>query len=348
MRTSSSITGATLLYFFLLVGLASAEEIKVNPGQSIQAAIDSANPGDQITVIKGTYAEQLIITKNRIQLVGQNGAILTPPDSFVTNGCTGLAGDNTQAGICVIGSNVQLGDVENREHRKFISVGTFVENVLVKGLEIHGFDGLDIAIVGAKNAEVRENTVLDGTHYGILTIGSKNTIITRNTVDSSSRNFIGICMDDQSDVSVTQNVISDYKVGLCVQTNNADVGHNKVNNCCVGIYVDPLIDSAHVTHNHIVGTKDQSCLTFGLIAGIIIDGAVNSDVQHNDISGVSDSGVHFTPAIWIFDFSGPVASGNTIDFNTMSNNDYNVLNFSTGKNEIEHNTCTDPSNNCNF
>jgi hypothetical protein len=105
--------------------------------------------------------------------------------------------------------------------------------------------------------------------------------------------------------------------------------------------------------NEIVGTKDQSCLqTLGIIAGVILDGAVNTDLQHNDISGVSDSGVpdtdYVAPAIWIYDFSGPVASGNKVDYNKMSDNDYNVLNSSAGSNEIKHNKCNDPSSNCNF
>ncbi|KAH8891179.1 pectin lyase-like protein [Thozetella sp. PMI_491] len=351
MRTPGILGQPALLCLFLLAGAINSKEIKVKPGQRIQDAINGASSGDQITVAKGNYTEQLVINKSGIQLVGQDGATLTPPSPLVANGCTGMAGNNTQAGICIIGTNVMLGNVKNNEHREFISVGSLVENVLVKGFGVHGFDGLNIAIVGAKNAEVRENTVLDGTHYGILTVGSKNTIITRNTVNSVSRNFIGICMDDQSDVSVTSNSISDYMVGLCVQTNKAVVSHNKVNNCCVGAYVDPGIDSAHVTHNSIVGTKDASCLlSFGLIVGIVIDGASNTDVQHNDITGVSDSGTpdYPAPAIWLYDYSGPVATGSIVDFNTLSGNDFNILNLSAGKNEIKHNTCTGPSDNCNF
>ncbi len=346
MKAPSALARATLVCSSLLAGLASAAETKVKPGQSIQVAINNANPGDTVTVAKGTYHEQLLIAQKGIQLVGQAGAVLKPPPAPATNGCSGLAGDGTQAGICVLGSNVQLGDVENGEHRTFLSVGTPVADVLVKGLTVQGFTGLNIAVVGAQNAVVRENTVLDGTHYGILTVGSVNTLITRNTVDSAARSFIGICMDDQSDVQVTVNSITDYSVGLCVQTNKAVVSHNTVVNCCVGVYVDPAIDGAHVTQNHIAATQDPACVApggLGLSAGVIIDSATNTDVQHNDISGQGDG----WPAILILDTSA-VASGSVVDFNSLSNNDYNIYLATSGTQEIKHNTCVNPATNCNY
>jgi pectin methylesterase-like acyl-CoA thioesterase len=56
----------------------------VRPGQSIQAAIDMANPGDRILVPPGTYAEQLTIDKDGIDLIGL-GATLVPPASAAHN-----------------------------------------------------------------------------------------------------------------------------------------------------------------------------------------------------------------------------------------------------------------------
>jgi hypothetical protein len=349
-------SSALLSSALLLSGLASAKDIKVKPGQTIQSVIDGASPGDRITVPKGTYAEQLTITKNGIQLIGQNGAILVPGTSVV-NGCTGLVGAGLNAGICVYGPGVQLtDDVVNDEHRKVVnSITTYVENVVIKGFEIHGFDGLNIAIVGAKNTVVRENTLWNGVRYGALTVGSKGTTITRNTVKADDLFFIGICMDDKSDVSVTQNVVSDYKIGLCVQTNGADVGHNQVSNCCVGAFVDPLVEKASLTHNKISGLIDPArCAAEFFITGIALQGTINANLQHNDITGVTDgghpTGLGIVPAIGIFDdFEGHVATGSTIDFNNLTNNAANIfLGFTSGKHEVKHNTCFNPSNFCNL
>ncbi|CRK15197.1 hypothetical protein BN1708_017356, partial [Verticillium longisporum] len=155
-----------------------------------------------------------------IRLIGDK-AILRPPVTAPKkpNGCVGLAGDGTAAGICIIGPKVKLDPFPGQEHRKVASVDKAVRDVRVEGFEVRDFQGLNIAIVGAKNTEVKHNTVVDGTAYGILTVGSVATRITGNKVSSSSLLFIGICMDDKSDVAVTKNTISDYGIGLCVQTN---------------------------------------------------------------------------------------------------------------------------------
>ena len=52
--------------------------VVVNPGESIQAAIDAADQHTTIVVRPGTYAENLLITTDRITLIGQ-GATLVPP-----------------------------------------------------------------------------------------------------------------------------------------------------------------------------------------------------------------------------------------------------------------------------
>jgi len=339
----------------LVSGLAAAKQITVKPGQSIQSAIDGASPGDQITVAKGVYSEQLTINKS-IQLIGQTGATIIPPATFTQNSCTYLAGNkttvgaDTQAGICVTGTNVKFGDF-NGEHRPVSKVGTYVQNVEVKGFEVHGFTGLNIAVVGAKNTLICDNTVRDGTQYGILTVGSQKTVITRNKVDTQALNFIAICMDDKSDVTVTQNEVSAYKVGLCVQTNKAVVTDNTANGCCVGAYIDPGVDAAQVTYNHIVGSTNPDCLTQFLAAGIVLDGASNAEVRHNDISGVTNNNVtvpYSPPAVWFANFGGKDNLANTVDYNTMTNNNYNVLiSSNSGNNEIKHNVCKNPTAHCN-
>ena len=70
----AAITGGTAF-----AGFASAKPNGhvVRPGQSIQKAINAADPGDTI-VVSGVHHEDVVIRKNGITLVGDN-AVLKPP-----------------------------------------------------------------------------------------------------------------------------------------------------------------------------------------------------------------------------------------------------------------------------
>ncbi|RFU26109.1 hypothetical protein B7463_g10233, partial [Scytalidium lignicola] len=337
--------------------------IYVQPGQRIQEAINTASRGDRIVVEAGTYAEQLTIEKGGIALVGL-GAILVPPNPTIRNNCSDLAGNGTEAGICVIGSEVQLAPFVI-EHQKVLSVGELVEDVSITGFQVSNFSGANIAVVGALNAQVTGNRLIDGKQYGFLTAGSVNTQVTNNTVLSSTKlGFIGICMDNFSGVRVSNNHISVYDIALCVQTSGADVQHNDVNDNCIGIFVDPSINGAKVHHNHISSTNPRcrqlpSDINFGTF-GIILDGAVNSDVRANLIEGQTKDGLAVGLAIVDDPCSPPeislscsllrtkaVASGNVVIQNTLRNNDLDLLVNTNGTgNVIANNKCSTPKELC--
>jgi parallel beta-helix repeat protein len=338
-----------------LAGPASAQggTIHVRAGQPIQAAIHTAHPGDRILVEAGTYAEQLTIEKDGIALVGL-GAILVPPAAPGHNKCSGLAGNGTQAGICVMGSDVHLAPFQF-DHRKVLSVGRPVEDVLITGFQVRGFSGENIAVVGAKDALVTGNRLINGGQYGILTAGSNNTRVTGNTVVSSTKlRYIGTCMDDVAGVQVLNNHISGYDIAFCIQTSGADVRHNDISDSCIGAFVDPGIDGVKIRQNHISATNPRCAKDFQYGAyGIILDGAVNSEVRYNLIEGQTDGGLpgQVAAGLAIVDdrTTDPVAvaSGNVVTQNTLLNNDLGLLVNTTGTgNVIAHNKCSTPKELC--
>src|SRR5256714_15363901 len=75
---SFAMGGIALAVLFGFALPATAATRTVHSGQSIQAAIDAASPGDTIFVRPGTYHENLSITKDRITIIGF-GATLEPP-----------------------------------------------------------------------------------------------------------------------------------------------------------------------------------------------------------------------------------------------------------------------------
>ena len=62
------------------IGSAQAANKVVGPGESIQKAINAADPGDTI-VVRGVHREDVLIGKNGIKLRGDDAVIEAPPKS---------------------------------------------------------------------------------------------------------------------------------------------------------------------------------------------------------------------------------------------------------------------------
>jgi nitrous oxidase accessory protein NosD len=316
----------------------------VHQGESIQEALDAARPGDRVDVRSGTYAEQLTIAKDRIELVG-HGARLVEPAAATDNTCSGLAGPDTEAGICVTGRGVTLADFVV-EHREVLDVRDPVSDVSISGFEVRGFSGPDIALVGARNARVSRNLLVDGARYGVITDGSRNSRIVANTVvGESALQFIGICMDDVTPPLISGNRVTGYDVGLCIQTQGAEVRDNDVSNGCIGAYIDPGI-GAHVHDNHI-GATNPVCpdlAQYG-IHGIILDTAVGSTVTHNSIDHQTADGIRLVDA----GPTGPFASHNLVARNVITGGHPDLYVHTAGSgNVVVRNRCTtsDPDGLC--
>ena len=63
MKNRRRYLAALAVAFILLTSMVDAVTIDVTPGQSIQAAINRANPGDTVFVQSGVYRESLNITR---------------------------------------------------------------------------------------------------------------------------------------------------------------------------------------------------------------------------------------------------------------------------------------------
>jgi hypothetical protein len=141
------ITGMIMLCCLLFIGQAYSQTI-VNPGSSIQAAVNSATPGTTIRVTAGTYTEKVLFSSksgtsgNYITLKADAGVVLTG---------TGLSPSGRQGLITITNSSYVR--IEGFEIKDFITSGGNTPcGILVQG------SGTKVQIVNNKIHNIRNNS----------------------------------------------------------------------------------------------------------------------------------------------------------------------------------------------
>src|SRR5688572_8985307 len=159
------------------IGSAGAQSSVVGPGESIQKAINAADPGDTI-VVRGVHREDVVIRKNGIKLRGDDAVIEAPTRAKADSPCSKTFGPEA---ICVLGDeNIKTGKLE----------GQRVSDVSVSGFTIRGFkikgkgdsSAFVIDVTAARNTTVVGNRLTGNVASGIVASGSVNTTIAKNHV----------------------------------------------------------------------------------------------------------------------------------------------------------------------
>src|SRR5215213_3163511 len=300
------------------VGSAAADSSVVGPGESIQKAINAADPGDTI-VVKGVHREDVAIRKDGIKLRGEDAVIEAPPKSEADSRCSRIFG--SPEGICV------LGEVDTNNGTV---TGPRVSDVTISGFTIRGFTkGPSIDLLGTRDATATKNRVLVGSGPIDVDLSVGNKIISNvvrdpvggginlqkdrdvtvagNDVQGSDENAFS--MQKDTNVTVEGNDFTDNNLGMVVNrsTGTRILSNDVSRTDLVGIYVfgpKKQSNNAKIVGNHISGGA----------WGIFVEGSHGGSFTGNQ--------VHDNCAGMFFEAFGPTGEfevkGNTVKNNTRS------------------------------
>ncbi|HEX3393290.1 MAG TPA: right-handed parallel beta-helix repeat-containing protein [Acidimicrobiales bacterium] len=204
LRSSIVITMALALVAALdLMGApaALAATVNVGPGQSIQAAINAASPGDTIVVAPGTYRENLVIHTDNITLQGTpGGTVLAPPGAAKAahNAC--FVSATNFDGICL----------------------AQVSGVTVSGFTVRGFPGIGIHSFNSDHLRIDNNRLNNNGLDGIADyVGSQN-LISNNQASGSSEAGILVANSIKGGITVDGNTTTNNGAGIYMRDDARD------------------------------------------------------------------------------------------------------------------------------
>jgi hypothetical protein len=152
----------------------------INPGDSIQAAVELAKPGDTIQVMPGRYSETVYIDKDDIHLMG----------------------------IIIDGNRATLDGLKTLNDAILYSGN----DIVVENFKIIDYKGNGIMSQAGNNFEIRNNIIVDTGIYGIFPQLGKNGLIEHNVVSGIADAAIYVGMSDN--IHVAYNEVFDSVAGI--------------------------------------------------------------------------------------------------------------------------------------
>ena len=280
---------------------AEAKTIHVHRGQSIQAAVDRAKPGDRILVGPGVYREEgkpcpaisaqtcaVAIQKNGIKLIGQ-GSKRHPVVLRARHGQgAGIeVARESRSGEC-------LSDASQRLHGS-----------LIRGLTVRGFDDFGVFLLCVDHWRITRVRAIDNGEYG--TFPSHTTIGRLDHSFASGANDTGHYIGQSSHARVDHNVAKDNVSGFELENSSRiRADHNLASGNTGGIlsFTLPNLDvksnsDNRIDHNRVsknnrkntcVDPEDTVCAV-PAGTGILMLAIDRNRVESNNVTGNRSYGI---------------------------------------------------------
>ncbi|KQC04559.1 MAG: hypothetical protein APR53_10340 [Methanoculleus sp. SDB] len=249
---------------------AAAATVTVNPGDSIQAAIDGASAGDTIVVNSGTYSEYFTVDKT-LTMSGSGWPVIDE---------TGLGMHHV---VSISAANVHFEGFDVRNSNGFSGIHVAAANAEIVNNRITN-DAYGIYLDSASGATISGNEVTHNLGEGLYIQNSDNNLISGNNVSSNNVSGYAIYLLMSDGNTITGNTVLDNRVGILVASSADNVFSqntiraNGIGSSGMGIWLDSAQNTT-LRQNTIDGNYDNLYLdgSGGTTANVVY---LNSFLNH--------------------------------------------------------------------
>ncbi len=291
--------------------MAQAAIHRVYPGESIQAAIDNASPGDTILVEPGIYNENansrfgLRITTDNLRLIGKvkkgkgdaGKVILTPATPPVPGG--GVQQTGVYAAPADCSPETDVGDEFCENNR--------LQGFYIRGFTVRGYEWNGIQTRFVNDFKIIRNETYNLDRNGIYPTISANGLVQNNISYGTKDTAMWVAASEN--VRVVGNDLSESPIGLEVNVSiNVEVKQNDIYNNTVGVALfhpnsagnlprpdmgNWVVENNNVYDNNLLNPAPpnsfQGALPPGigiLLLGVYDNVVAKNTVENNDFVGI--------------------------------------------------------------
>ena len=232
MRTLTVTVAAIVVLAASSSATAAAATIHVHRGQSIQAAVNRADPGDTIVLDRGRYFQTVFIGRPGLTLrgagSGRHGTVLRQPKS--SNSPCSDPSTGEVSGICGGGIDPATGQP-----------GKPLRGTTIVGIRVRGFSGDGIVFFNTTHTTVRRSASVDNAGYGITSFVGHDTRFIQNL--AAGDHEAGFYVGDSPNAHVRligNRAIGNEPFGFLHRDSSfgVDIGNVARDNCVGSVYLD--------------------------------------------------------------------------------------------------------------